>query len=165
MSEQNAALVAELKHEAASTRKMLERIPDDKFEFAPHEKSTRMGRLAGHITELFGWPARILNTDELDFASGAYAPFVPESKAEVLQRLDEEVAQSVEALQQADHDRMMQPWTMRAGEHKIASMPKAAMIRSAAINHLIHHRGQLSVYLRLNNAPVPGMYGPSADEH
>ncbi|MBS1615450.1 MAG: DinB family protein [Bacteroidetes bacterium] len=165
MSEHNYALVAELQHEAANTRKMFERIPEEQFEYAPHEKSTRMGRLAGHIAQLTGWPALILNTDELDFASGTYAPFIPTSRAELLQRFDEELAASLSALQEADKERMMQIWAMRAGDHIIASLPKAAMIRSAAINHFIHHRGQLSVYLRLNNAPVPGMYGPSADEH
>ncbi len=164
MSEHNFALVAEMQHEAANTRKMFERIPEEQFEYAPHEKSTRMGRLAGHIAELTGWPAHILNSDELNFADGSYVRFFPKNKAELLTRLDEEVAKSIQALQEADKERMMQTWTMRAGEHVIASLPKAAMIRSAAINHFIHHRGQLSVYLRMNNAPVPGMYGPSADD-
>ncbi len=165
MQNPNQALLAELKHEAASTRRMFERVPFDNAEYQPHQKSTRMNRLAGHVSELFGWIPMVLATDELDFASGQYQPFIPTSRDELLQHFDQAIAAAGEALSKADSATMAATWTMRAGDHVIVSVPKAVALRSVVFNHLIHHRGQLSVYLRLNNAPVPGMYGPSADEH
>jgi uncharacterized damage-inducible protein DinB len=165
MTEQIQSLSEELRYEAAATRRMFERIPFEKSDFSPHEKSTKMGTLAGHVAELFGWVPMVLGGSELDFASGQYKAFHPKNKAELLQYFDDAIAKANEALQHASPEQMETPWTMRAGSHVIVTLPKAQVLRRIVFNHLIHHRGQLSVYLRLNEVPVPGMYGPSADEH
>jgi uncharacterized damage-inducible protein DinB len=165
MTEQTQPLTEELNHEAVSTRRMFERIPFEKSDFSPHEKSTKMGKLAGHVAELFGWVPMVLGSNELDFASGQYQPFIPKDKTELLQYFDDAIAKANEALRQTSPEELKQPWTMRSGSHVIVTLPKAQVLRRIVFNHLIHHRGQLSVYLRLNNEPVPGMYGPSADEY
>jgi uncharacterized damage-inducible protein DinB len=165
MTEQTQFLTEELQNEAAATRRMFERIPFEKSDFSPHEKSTKMGQLAGHVAELFGWIPMVLGSSELDFASGQYVPFIPKDKAELLQYFDDAIAKANEALQHASPEQMKEPWTMCSGSHVIVTLPKSQVLRRIVFNHLIHHRGQLSVYLRLNNEPVPGMYGPSADEH
>lgn len=164
MSEVNQALINEFTHEAASTRKMLERVPLEKQDYKPHGKSMKLGGLAVHVAGLAGWIAMILNTDELDFSKWDYKPHQPKDNADLLRHFDEHVQQSVDALKKASAEDMMKPWSMRSGDHVFFTMPKVAAIRSFAMNHMIHHRGQLSVYLRLNEVPVPGMYGPSADE-
>ncbi len=161
---QNHALIAELKMESANTRKVLSRVPAEKNDWQPHEKSTKLGRLAGHIAELTGWVALVLNTDELDFASGAYVPATPGTNEELLDFLDKCTNESIAALEKAtdaDFDKM---WTMRFGDHVIMSLPKKVVIRSAVMSHICHHRGQLTVYLRLLGVPLPGIYGRTADE-
>jgi uncharacterized damage-inducible protein DinB len=105
-----------------------------------------------------------MNTDELDFSKWDYKPYQPKDNADLLKYFDENVEKAVETLKAASTEDMMKPWSMRNGEHIFFTMPKAAVIRIFAINHMIHHRGQLSVYLRLNDVPVPGVYGPTADE-
>ena len=157
-------LLNELTHEAAQTRKMLERVPFEKADYKPHEKSFTMGRLAAHVAELAAWVTMTLKTDQLDFTDGSYKSPKPESQEELLRIFDKNVADAKEALQATSMEEMMKPWSLRAGEQVYFTMPKVAVIRSFAMNHLIHHRGQLSVYLRLNDLTVPGMYGPSADE-
>jgi len=161
---QNQALIAELKNEAASTRKMLERVPDNLLGWKPHEKSYPLGKLAAHIADLPGWVTMALQTDELDFEKRAYKSASSESTKEILDTLDAKVSEAITALEQAKDEDFGKMWTLRKGEHVYFSMPKASVIRLFSVSHLIHHRGQLSVYLRLNDVPVPGMYGPSADD-
>lgn len=158
------SFIPELQHEAASTRKMLERLPFDKSDWKPHARSMALLPLATHVTELAGWVSVTINTPQLDFANFEYKPFAAQSTEDLLRYHDETVAKAIEDLKGASDETMMQPWTLRNGEHVILTMPRIAVIRSFAISHLIHHRGQLSVYLRMLDVPVPGMYGPSADE-
>jgi len=151
----------------ANTRKALERVPEDKFGWKPHEKSMTMGRLSTHVAELAGWVPTTLETESLDFAPPGAPPYQPKtagSRAELLDMFDKSVAAAHAAISAATDAQLMVPWTLLAGGKAIFSMPRAAVLRGMVINHIIHHRGQLSVYLRLNNVPVPSLYGPSADE-
>jgi uncharacterized damage-inducible protein DinB len=160
----NSVLIAELQMEAASTRKMLERVPIDKNDWKPHPKSMKLGRLASHVAELPGWITMTMTTDELDFSKFDYTPVMPATNEELLATLDGNVNKALAILDDssdADFDKM---WTMKNGDNVYFTLPKKVVLRTWAYNHLYHHRGQLSVYLRLLNIPVPGMYGPSADE-
>ncbi len=158
-------LTAELQYEAISTRKMLERIPADKLQWQPHEKSMTVEKIAGHIVEMFGWTKEALTQDELDFATMPYTPTAYADPAELVADLDKNVANAIELLNNCSNETMAENWTMRNGEEIYFTMPKAAVMRSFVMNHIIHHRGQLSVYLRLLDIPVPPVYGPSADEN
>ncbi len=158
------ALIAELQHEAATTRKCLERIPETTFDWKPHEKSMSMSRLAAHVAEMIGWIKDTVENPELDFATMDYKPFVPETTAELVEFLDKNIAASTEALKNTSDETMMQNWKMRNGEQIYFDMPRIQVLRGFIFNHVVHHRGQLSVYLRLNDIPVPALYGPSADE-
>ena len=160
----NQAFIPELKHEAASTRKLLERVPTDKFDWKPHEKSMTLGRLASHIAEIPDWMTATLTTEELDFAKGGYKPTVPATKEELLEKFEQSYTKALETLTSATDETLRGLWTLKNGDHVIFTMPRIATLRSFVMNHFIHHRGQLTVYLRLLNIPVPGMYGPSADE-
>ncbi len=158
------ALIAELQMEAASSRKMLERVPTEKNDWQPHEKSMKLGRLSTHVAELPGWVAFTLKADELDFLKMEFKPLTNPTAEELLELHDTNVKHAIEALENATDEDFEKMWTLRRGEHIIFTMPKKVVIRSMAYNHLVHHRGQLSVYLRLLDVPVPGMYGPSHDE-
>lgn len=157
------ALIGELQHEAGTTRKLLERIPVEKFDWQPHEKSMSMIRLATHVADMFSWFPTTLETDELDFANGYEEP-KPATTEELVAVLDKNVAAATESLKKTDDETFMKNWKLRNGEQIYFEMPKIAVSRSFIMNHIVHHRGQLSVYLRLNDIPVPAMYGPSADE-
>lgn len=159
-----AAFIAELQQESATTRKLLERVPIEKFDWKPHEKSMSFGRLAVHVAEMTDWAKETVTTDELDFAAQEYKPYVPESSAELLEFFDKHTAAAVEALSNTSDEAMMENWTLRNGEAVYFTMPRIQVLRGMVFNHIVHHRGQLSVYLRLNDIPVPSMYGPSADE-
>jgi len=159
----NEALIGELQYEAATTRKVLERIPPETFDWKPHEKSMSMHRLATHVADMFGWYAPTLEQDELDFAGGYEEP-KPANTEELVALFDKNVATAMESLQKTEDAAFMKDWTLRNGEQIYFTMPKAGVIRSFVMNHIVHHRGQLSVYLRLNDIPVPALYGPSADE-
>jgi uncharacterized damage-inducible protein DinB len=159
-----SAFIAELEHEAATARKCLERIPADKFDWKPHEKSMAFGRLASHVAEMFGWTPSTLEHPELDFSKMDYTPYEPATTDDLVEFLDKNVADAVTTLRNTPDERFMETWTMRNGEQVYFTMPKIAVMRSFVMNHIIHHRGQLSVYLRLNDIPVPSIYGPSADE-
>ena len=158
------ALIAEMEHEAAVTRTCLERIPADKFDWKPHEKSMSFGRLASHVAEMFGWTPSTMDHAELDFSKMDYKPFEPSTTEELVEFLDKNVAEAITTLKSSADDRFMENWTMRNGETVYFTMPKVAVMRSFIMNHIVHHRGQLSVYLRLNDISVPSIYGPSADE-
>lgn len=159
-----AAFAAELEQEAATTRKCLERIPAEKFDWKPHEKSMTFSRLASHLSEMFGWAKPTMEQDELDFATFDYKPFEPKTNAELLEKFEKNVSEAMESVRNATDEDFMKPWTMKNGDKVYFSLPKVAVIRSFVMNHIIHHRGQLSVYLRLNDISVPALYGPSADE-
>lgn len=158
------ALLGEMEYEAATTRKVIERIPAEKFDWKPHEKSMGMAQLASHISEMFGWTPMTLNQPELDFAKFDYKPYVPTSSEDLLEFFDKNVAEATTTLKNTSDEVFFESWSMRNGEEIYFTMPKAATMRSFIMNHIVHHRGQLSVYLRLNDIPVPSIYGPSADE-
>lgn len=157
-------LLPELKHEMATTRRLLERVPDDRVDWKPHDKSMSLGRLATHVAELPGFVAMILASEEFDLASRAYNPKTLNRHQEILDEFDANVGKAEAALASAENETLMQPWSLRRGEHVIFTLPRIAALRSMFFSHTIHHRGQLSVYLRLNDVPVPSIYGPSADE-
>lgn len=158
------SFAAELKAEAATTRKLLERVPQESLAWKPHEKSMALGRLAGHVAELPSMLAAILTLEELDFASGTFKPFIPENTADLLARYDQNIATALELLSQQADEPLFKNWRLRSGDHVLFDMPRIALVRGLALNHWIHHRGQLSVYLRLLDVPVPSIYGPSADD-
>ena len=158
------AFLAELDNEAKVTRQCLERVPAEKFDWKPHEKSMTFGRLASHIAEMFGWTGSTLQHDVLDFATMEYTPFEPRTTEELVAFFDKHIADAKAALADASDETFMKDWTMRNGEQVYFTMPKVAVMRSFVMNHIVHHRGQLSVYLRLNDIAVPSIYGPSADE-
>jgi uncharacterized damage-inducible protein DinB len=158
------ALLPEFDHEMATTRRVLERVPTDKLSWQPHAKSMTLGRLATHIAELPHWTGVTLSTDELDFSKREYKPFTAGSTEEILALFDKNVADARSAIANASEEVWGKTWTLRNGDHVIFTQPKPGVLRSFVLSHSIHHRGQLSVYLRLNDAPVPSIYGPSADE-
>jgi len=157
------ALLPEYDHEMGTTRKLLERVPDERLAWKPHQKSMTLGRLATHLAELPAWVARIVNEDSFNM-TGGYTPRVAGSKTEILSIFDQAVAQARATLAGKSDPEMMAPWTFKRDGKDMFTLPKIAMVRSMLMNHSIHHRGQLSVYLRLNDVPLPAMYGPSADE-
>jgi len=163
----SAALLPEFDHEMATTRKTLERVPEDKFDWAPHPKSMKLGQLASHLADMPSWGTVGLKQDSMDLApAGAppYQPFQAGTRAQVLERFDKNVAAARAAIADTADQEYMKPWSLLRGGQTLMTMPKVAVVRSFVVNHIIHHRGQLSVYLRLNNVPVPSIYGPSADE-
>jgi uncharacterized damage-inducible protein DinB len=158
------SLIAEFDHEAQTTRKHFERLPENKLDWRPHEKSFTIIALAAHITELVGWTDAILNQDGLDFDPANYKPYRPTSLADLLKTFGDNVEKSKQALAAASDETLQQPWSFKIMGRVQFEKPKAAVIRDFALSHMIHHRGQFSVYLRLLNIPVPSSYGPSADE-
>jgi uncharacterized damage-inducible protein DinB len=160
----SSALIAEMEQEAKTTRACLERIPADKFDWKPHEKSMKFGQLASHIAEMFGWTPPSLQQPELDFSKMDYKPFEPKTTEDLLEFFDKNVAEAIDVLRNTGDEVFLEDWTMRNGEKVYFTMPKAVVMRSFVLNHIVHHRGQLSVYLRLNDIAVPAIYGPSADE-
>jgi uncharacterized damage-inducible protein DinB len=160
----NAALLAELKQESGNTRKMIERVPSDKLEWRPHEKSMTIGRLATHIADIPIWFSRILNADEFDFATAVFTRDVKENTEAILQLFDERLKDAINLLESAGDEKLNATFIMRRGDQIFFQFPRKVALRNFCYNHLYHHRGQLSVYLRLLDIPVPGMYGPSADE-
>ena len=157
-------LISEFEHEAQTTRKHLERLPDDKLGWRPHEKSFTAGGLASHITECVGWTDAIFNGDEFNFDPATFKRYQATSAADLLKTFDENVATAKQALKDAGEASLSEPWSLKIRGRVLFEKPKAAVFRDFALSHVIHHRGQLSVYLRLLNIPVPGSYGPSADE-
>ena len=160
----NQAFLGEFDMEMANTRKTLERIPEDKFDWAPHPKSMKLGALAQHLCEMTGWTKDTIEKDEVDVAG--YQPPAPlKTRKEVLALFDKNVVSARAALAAANDDATwMKPWTLSQGGKPLISMPKVAVMRGFVFNHIVHHRAQLGVYLRLNDVPVPSIYGPSADE-
>lgn len=156
-------LLAEMEQEAQTTRKMLSRIPDDKYDWKPHEKSMNIRTLATHIAELPTWVSMALDTSELDFATSDYKPKQISNTSELLQYFEECLANGKERLAKATDDELVPDWTLRNGAEVYDVSPKGKVIRMSYCQ-IVHHRAQLGVYLRLLNVPIPGSYGPSADE-
>lgn len=160
-------LLAQFDHEMVGTRKTLERVPEGKPDWAPHPKSMKMGRLAGHLAELPGWAVETINRDSLDIhpAGGSqFQPLIMSSRKQLLEAFDKNAAAARAALSGASDETLLGNWTLLAGGQTIFSLPRLAVLRSFVISHIIHHRAQLGVYLRMNDIPVPSLYGPSADE-
>ena len=158
------SLAAELQQEAKTTRRILERVPEGSFDWKPHDKSMSLGRLAGHVAELPSLIVPALTQDELNFAAGSFQPFIPSSTAELLEKFDDNIKGAIELLNGQTDARLDESWRLRSGEQTFFKGPRASAVRVLALNHVVHHRGQLSVYLRLLDVAVPSIYGPSADE-
>lgn len=156
-------LIAEIQQESEKNKKMLERIPEPKLSWRPHEKSMTIGRLGMHIAELPNWICRCLTTEEYDFGTGSYNPNIPKNHAEIMSEYNEQLRKAIQVLGTASDDILAKKWKVRKGETVIYDMSREEVIRRQ-LNHIIHHRGQLSVFLRLLNVPVPPVYGPTADE-
>ena len=157
-------LLIEYDAEMANTRKMLERVPDDKLEWAPHSKSMTLARLASHVADFPTWALTTVDTDMLDLNKVEPPSSLPKSRAEIVAKFEKDLVAARAKLASLTEEALGRKWTLKAGDHTILEMPKAQVIRITVMNHMVHHRGQLSVYLRELNVPVPGMYGPSADE-
>jgi uncharacterized damage-inducible protein DinB len=158
------AMMGEVEQEMANTRKLLERVPMEKADWKPHAKSGTLAWLAGHCAIMPGWGFTTLTEKELDVAGVDSAVPKFTSRKQLLEHFDTELEKYRSALQSATDEQLMCPWTLRAGDHVIFSMPRLAVLRGMVMNHMIHHRGELMVYLRLLDVPLPGMYGPTADE-
>ena len=156
-------LLPEFDEEMKNTRKILERVPDDKLDYQPHPKSMTMARLATHVAELPSWTVPTLEQDVLEM-SADYQPRIAKSKAELLEIFDKSVADARPRIEAAGDAAWGKTWTFKWNGQVVMSMPKAAVMRGVIMNHMIHHRAQLGVYLRLNNVAIPGLYGPSADD-
>jgi uncharacterized damage-inducible protein DinB len=156
-------LLPEFDQEMANTRKMLERVPDGKFDYRPHERSMTLGRLAAHLAEVPSYATGTLRMERMDF-TGQEKPFSPVTRQELLDAFDKHVVEARGLLATASDEELAKIWTLTYKGQQIFSMPRAAVLRTMVMSHLIHHRAQLGVYLRLNNVEIPGMYGPSADE-
>ena len=162
------SMLSEFDEEMKNTRKMLERVPDDKWGWKPHEKSGTMGWLAGHVGTVPEWIAMTINTEELDYApvdGPSYEPPKITNRKELLAAFDKASAEARAALASVSDQEIVKGWKLLAGGKEIFTLPRVACIRGMCMNHLIHHRAQLTVYFRLVGVPVPGMYGPSADEN
>lgn len=157
------SLLPEFDHEMAVTRKVLERVPEDKFEWTPHPKSMSMVALATHVATIPSWGLPTLTETELDLG-GQNQNTAVTSRADLLSRFDRNVAGTRAALVGKTDAEMMTIWSLKNNGQKLFTMPRASVWRGFVLNHLVHHRAQLGVYLRLNDVPVPAMYGPSADE-
>jgi uncharacterized damage-inducible protein DinB len=163
----SAMLLPEYDHEMAGVRKTLERVPLERGDWAPHAKSMKLGALASHLAEIPGWVASTFASSELDLAppdGPKYESRLHTSREELLAAFDEAVVKGRAALAAASDEDFGKPWSMLMGGQLLFTMPKGAVIRTWVLSHAIHHRAQLGVYLRLLGIPVPGLYGPSADE-
>ena len=158
-------LLPEFDHEMAITRRLLERVPDDDLAWRPHEKAFDLGDLAVHLARLPHWGTAILNHDKHELAEGnGQPPAERHSRAEVIDLFDRNVAEVRRGLVNCNEADLVAPWTLKQGSRVVMSMPRASAFRSFLLSHVIHHRGQLAIYLRMRNVPVPPIYGPSADE-
>ena len=156
-------LLSEFDHEMGTTRRLLERLPDARLGWKPHDKSMTLGGLATHLSNLPNWGTTILNDTSYDVAAGPPNLTAANSRSEILQSFDTAVAKTRASLDKTDAELGAQ-WKLTRGEQEMFSLPRAAAFRTFVLYHTVHHRGQLSVYLRLNDVPVPAIYGPTADE-
>ena len=156
-------LLPEFEEEMKNTRKLLECVPDGKFDYQPHPKSMTLGRLATHVAELPAWAVMTLDREALELEPG-FKPGIAASRAELLQKFDKSAAEAREKIAATSDEDWGKTWTFKYAGKTVFAMPRAAVMRGTVMNHLIHHRAQLGVFLRLNDVEIPGMYGPSADE-
>lgn len=156
-------MLAELEYEISATRKVLERAPEEKFDWKPHEKSMSLRELTSHVSNILQWVEAVMTVEEFEVPSD-FKPFRAESRAELLSHFDQNVARARELLSLATDEQLKRRWRFKSEGRVKFEMSRVAVLRSFILNHLIHHRGQLSVYLRLSQVPVPAIYGPSADE-
>jgi uncharacterized damage-inducible protein DinB len=159
--------LGELEREGKSTRRVLERVPEGKNSWKPHEKSMNLGYLAALVAQMPGWVEMMINTEELDLGapeSGKFRPTEPATNKDLLAMFDENTEKASKALGSTNEEHLMKPWSFKMGGHVASRNPRYIMIQESVINHWAHHRGQLTVYLRLNEGKVPAIYGPSADE-
>jgi uncharacterized damage-inducible protein DinB len=160
------SLVPEFDHEMGTTRRVLDRVPEDEFAWRPHEKSMTLGQLAGHLANLPYWGRMILEGTSYDLSAPGNerrnAP--PASRVALVQEFDDKVAAARAVLVKMTDPELMVYWTLKHGDHEVFTMPRISVVRGFFLNHSIHHRGQLTVYLRLKNVPLPPIYGPTADE-
>ena len=156
-------LLMEFDHEMATTRKLLDRIPDDKLTWKPHEKSMTLGGLGTHLGNIPNWAGTILNEASFDLAGAPPNLQALTSRAAIVDAFDQAARKTRAAMDKTDGE-YLSPWALKRGGQEMFSMPRVAAFRTFVLYHIVHHRGQLSVYLRLNNIPVPPIYGPTADE-
>ncbi len=157
-------LAKELSEEAVGTRKVLERIPADQFSWKPHKKSMAFGELAAHVADIPGWVAAIIGMDELVLDPDSPPTYSSESTEALLKTFDDKVTEAISMLENTTDEILAMNWRMKAGDMVIVDMPRDETLRKWVLNHMIHHRGQLTVYLRENEIPLPSLFGPSADE-
>jgi uncharacterized damage-inducible protein DinB len=157
------ALLPEFDHEMQVTRKVLARVPDGKFGWKPHDKSMTLGRLATHLAQIPGWMKETLTQDGIDMG-GDFKMEEATTRDQVLAMFDRMVGVARPLLEAATDAQFMAPWTLKHKGQEVSTMPKIAVVRAWVFSHTVHHRGQMTVYLRLNDVPVPSVYGPSADE-
>jgi uncharacterized damage-inducible protein DinB len=154
----------EFRQEVVGTRRTLEVVPADRYDYRPHEKSFPLGRLAGHVAEIPAWAEGMVAKDQLDMAAGELSNINPSSAEELMSGWGASVEAFERGLEGVSDEHLGQEWALMAGEQKIYSAPRVVAIRTFVLNHMIHHRGQLQVYLRLLDVPLPSVYGPTADE-
>src|SRR5262249_47757 len=154
--------LAELEREADATRRALERVPDGRYDWKPHEKSMTLGRLAELVARLPSWPGFMINQDELELTTYKTEPL--RTSDELVKALEEGGGEGGEAVVNRREEDLMKAWRLLVGGKAVSEQPRYLALREGVFNHLAHHRGQLTVYLRLNDAPVPAIYGPSADD-
>jgi len=164
----SSSILPEFDHEMSNTRKTLERVPLEQFDWAPHPKSMKMGPLANHLANLPNWGAITVNTDSLDLAppeGQKEERQIATTREDLLALFDKKCTEAREAIAGASDEHLLKPWSLLMGGKTLMTLPRVAVIRSFVMNHTIHHRAQLGVYLRLNDIPVPSIYGPSADDN
>jgi uncharacterized damage-inducible protein DinB len=157
------SLSIEIIRETENTLRILKALPEDKWDYKPHEKSMTLGQLANHILELHGWVSYVFTQDTFDFHTD-YVPSKFTKVEEMVTKLENFKNENLTVLSELSEDNYLTNWSLKAGDHVIVEASKAAAYRFIVTNHLVHHRGQLTVYLRMLDVPVPGIYGPSADE-
>lgn len=157
------SFIFEIQQEAANTRNLLALVPFDKLDFKPHQKSMSLKQLSTHVAEISGWWKECVINDELDFSKMDYTPKEFKTVDELLAYFDDLTAKAIDILKNVTEDDLMKPWTMRNAEQIYFTAPKVGVVRTWCLNHLYHHRGQLTVYLRLLDVPLPSTYGPTAD--
>jgi uncharacterized damage-inducible protein DinB len=162
----NALLAMEYDFEMNGTRRVLERLPFDRLDFSPDPKSTKAGQLASHIASLSGWAKMIMTTNELDLGAMDHDAVVrtPKSREALLSEFDDNVKSGMETLRKVDEATLSASWKLRVGDRVVFTLPRYMVYRRLMLNHVVHHRAQLAVYLRLMGVPVPALFGPSADE-
>ena len=158
------AVLPEFAYEMGATRTLLERVPAEKFDFKPHKKSMTLQRLASHIAEIPQWVDMTLNMDVFEMDPGQYVPFLAANAEELVTTLDTNSAKAQEVMQGRDDAHMLGNWKMVVNGNTVFEMPRIAVLRAFVLKHMVHHRGQLTVYLRMLDVPIPMIYGPTADE-